>query len=221
MSWFYIAVVVLSLAIGGASTWYVNNMLKKYQSVPTSTGWTGYQAAKAMMQHYGIGDLPVNAGAEGQDHFDPRNNSITLSPHVFNESSVTAIATACHEVGHACQFAQGYAPMKLRSAIVPVVNFTQGSWMLILLVGVLLGVAGLIDLAIAFYAVAVVFHIVTLPVEFNASRRGLEYMETVGIVEQERNGAKSVLRACALTYVAAALISAINLLYLMGRYRRR
>ena len=215
----YIVVIVLSLIIGGLSTWYVNSSLKKYQNVPTSTGWTGYQAAKEMMKHYGIGDLPVQAGGEGQDHFDPRSNLITLSPSVFNNPSVTAVATACHEVGHACQFAQGYMPMKIRSTLVPIVNFTQGSWFIILMIGMLLGMMGLVDLAIAFYAVAVVFHLVTLPVELDASKRGLKYMEEIGIVEQERNGAKTVLRACALTYVAAALISIINLLYLIGAYR--
>ena len=217
---FYVAVIVASLVIGGLSTWYVNKSIKKYQNVPTTTGMTGFQAAKAMMQHYGIGDLPVYQGKDGEDHFDPRNNTVTLDPHAFNSQSVTAIATACHEVGHACQFAQGYAPMKIRSALVPVVNFTQGSWFIILMIGAIMGLMGLVDLAIAFYAVAVVFHIVTLPVEFNASARGLKYMEEIGVIEQERNGAKEVLRACALTYVAAALISAINLIYLLAAYRR-
>lgn len=110
--------------------------------------------------------------------------------------------------------------MKIRSALVPVVNFTQGSWFIILMIGAVMGLMGLVDLAIAFYAVAVVFHIVTLPVEFNASKRGLKYMEEIGVVEQERNGAAEVLRACALTYVAAALVSAINLLYLLTAYRK-
>ena len=215
----YLIVIVLSLVIGGAATAYVNSSLNKYKNVPTSTGWTGYQAAKEMMRHYGIGDLPVNAGGDSDDHFDPRSNSITLDQHVFNNASVTAVATACHEVGHACQFAQGYAPMKIRSALVPVVNFTQRTWFIILMVGFLLQIVGLIDLAIAFYAVAVIFQIVTLPVELDASRRGLKYMEEIGVIPQERSQAKVVLRACALTYVAAALISVINLLYLLSAYR--
>ena len=215
-----ISVMILSAAIGGIATAYVNKMLKKYQNVPTTTGWTGYQAAKNMMAHYGIGDLPVQAGNEGQDHFDPRNNSVTLSPSVFSTQSVTALATACHEVGHACQFAQGYGPMKARSALVPVVNFTQQTWFIILVAGAFLGLAGLVDLAIAFYAVAVIFHLVTLPVELDASRRGLKYLEEIGVVTQERSGAKDVLRACALTYVAAALVSVINLVYWILMTRR-
>ena len=220
MSKLYIVTVLISLVIGGLSTWYVNSSLKKYREVATSTGLTGLQMAKNMMKHYGIGDLPVNRGRANQNHFNPRKNSITLDPHAYGSSSVTAIATACHEVGHACQFAQGYLPMKIRSALVPVVNFTQGSWFLVLMIGVLLNVAGLVDLALIFYAVSVVFHLVTLPVEFNASRRGLEYMSEIGVVENEMTGARAVLRACAMTYVAVALMSAIYLLYRAIRHRR-
>ena len=220
MSQLYIATVLISLVIGGLSTWYVNSSLKKYREVPTSTGLTGFQIAKNMMKHYGLGDLPIRKGRANQNHFNPRKNSITLDPHAYGSSSITAIATACHEVGHACQFAQGYLPMKIRSALVPVVNFTQGSWFLILFVGVLLNVVGLIDLALIFYAVSVVFHLVTLPVEFNASRRGLEYMTEIGIADEEITGARAVLRACAMTYVAVALMSAIYLLYRAIRHKR-
>ena len=220
MSPLYALVVLISFVIGGLAQWYVGSTLKKYREVATATKLTGSQIAKNMMKHYGIGDLPINKGRANQNHFDPRSNSITLDPHAYGASSITAIATACHEVGHACQFAQGYLPMKLRSALVPVVSFTQASWFVILLVGVLLNIAGLVDLALVFYAVAVVFHVVTLPVEFNASKRGLEYLEEIGIVEEEKTGARAVLRSCALTYVATALISAINLLYLLIRHKR-
>ena len=229
MSKLYVAVVLISLVIGGLSTWYVNSSLKKYRDVATSTGLTGTQIAKNMMKHYGIGNLTIRRGRANQNHFNPRNNSITLDPHAYGSSSVTAIATACHEVGHACQFAQGYVPMKIRSALVPVVNFTQGSWFIILFIGVLLEMlnsaystiaGGLIDLALIFYAVSVVFHAVTLPVEFNASRRALDYMTEIGIPEEERSGASAVLRACAMTYVATALMSVIYLLYRAIRHRR-
>ena len=220
MSRMYVVVVLISLVIGGLSTWYVNSSLKKYREVPTSSGLTGTQIAKNMMKHYGIGNLSIRRGRQNQNHFNSRKNSITLDPHVYGSSSVTAMATACHEVGHACQFAQGYFPMKIRSALVPVVSFTQGSWFIILVIGVFLNVAGLVDLALIFYAVSVVFHLVTLPVEFNASRRGLEYLDEIGVSEEEKAGAQAVLRACALTYVATALISAIYLVYRAIRYRR-
>lgn len=221
MSMTYIITLLITTAIGGLATWYVRSTLNKYREVATSTGLTGGQIAKNMMQHYGIGDVTIRKGRKNQNHFNPRNNSITLDPHAYSASSVTAIATACHEVGHACQFAQGYFPMKARTALVPVVSFTQNSWLLIMVVGFLLNVAGLVYLALAFYAVAVVFHLVTLPVEFNASRRGLEYMAEIGIVEEEKAGAGAVLRACALTYVAAALISIISLISLIIRRTRR
>jgi len=217
MNMYYLIVLLISTIIGGLATWYVRATLKKYREVATSTGLTGSQMAKNMMQHYGIGDLPIRKGRPNQNHFDPRSNSITLDRHAYSASSITAIATGCHEVGHACQFAQGYFPIKVRSALVPVVNFTQGSWFIMLLIGLLLNVAGLVYLAIAFYAVAVVFHLVTLPVELNASKRGLEYMTEIGISEEEKAGARSVLRACALTYVATALISIIYLVYLIVR----
>ena len=220
MSPLYIAVVLISLVIGGLSTWYVNSSLKKYRDAPTSTGLTGTQIAKNMMKHYGIGDLAIRKGRANQNHFNPRKNSITLDPHVYGSSSITAIATGCHEVGHACQFAQGYFPMKIRSALAPVVSFTQGSWFLILIIGVVLNVTGLVDLALIFYAVSVVFHAITLPVEFNASRRALDYMTEIGIPEEEKAGVQAVLRACALTYVATALISVIYLLYRAIRHRR-
>ena len=141
-------------------------------------------------------------------------------------SSITAIATACHEVGHACQFAEGYMPMKVRSALVPVVNFTQGSWFLILFIGVLLNVTGLVDLALIFYAVSVVFHLITLPVDFNASRRALKILKETGTLttKEEINGARKVLTAAALTYVASALTaigSFLRLLLIANSRRNR
>jgi Zn-dependent membrane protease YugP len=209
----YLLVFVITIVIGGASQLYVNSALKKYSNVPSSSGWSGVQAANAMMARYGIGRLPVHQGRENEDHFDPTTNSITLDPHAYGTASVTAVATACHEVGHACQFAEGYAMMKIRAALVPAVNFTQRTWIILVLAGVFLGMTGLAWLGIAFYAVAVLFHVVTLPVEFDASRRGLAYMTETGALSGDVIGAQKVLRACALTYVAAALISVIELMY--------
>ena len=216
----YLFVILASLAIGGASSAYVKKKIGQYQNVPSTTGWNGQQAAKAMMAQYGIGDLPVHMGGDNEDHFDPRTNSVTLDPHAYSQPSVTAVATACHEVGHACQFAQGYLPMKIRSALVPAVNLGASAWMVVLLAGIMLNMVGLIDIAIALYGLSVLFHVVTLPVEFDASRRGLAYLKEIGIVGEEQAQAKSVLTACALTYVAAALVSAIQLVYLIAAYRR-
>lgn len=221
----YILLIVVSLVLGFGVQGYVKRQISKYSRVPSATGLTGAQIANQMLNSYGINNVAIGQGGSNVDHFDPRNNSITLDPDAYGKTSVSAIATACHEAGHACQFAQGYGPMKIRSLLVPVVNFTQQSWMIIFLIGLFLASAGMmlysqwmINLAIVFYAFAVVFQLVTLPVEFNASRRGLRYMEEIGIFEGEREGAWKVLRACALTYVAAALISILNLLYLL-QYR--
>lgn len=219
MSYSYLILIIFTMVIGAGASWWVNHQLKKFERVPSTTKLTGYQVATGMLYYYGIKDVRVLPGAEGEDHFNPVDMCIKLGPESFNGSSITAVATACHEVGHACQHAQGYAPMKIRAALVPAVNFTQNAWIFLLLAGILLNMLGLVYIAIAFYAVAVLFHLVTLPVEFDASRRGLKYMQTVGIAQGEISGAKSVLTACALTYVAAALVSVTQLLYLLGTLR--
>ena len=212
----YWMVVIVTLAIGLAATAYVKSQLKKYSKVPSASGLTGAQAAQLMLQRNGVQGVIVKCGAEGQDHFDPRSNSISLSPSVYNYSSVTAYATACHEVGHACQYATDYSPLKIRSAIVPVVNFASNIWFIFLIIGIFMNLAGMINAAIIMYAVVVVFQLVTLPVEFNASHRAMNYMTAIGLPQAEVQGSFSVLRACALTYVAAALGSILQLLYLLS-----
>lgn len=215
----YLAVVVLTLVIGMGATWYVNHKLKVYQRVPISNGLTGAEAARQMLTYYGISHVQVYRGGPGQDFFDPRTNSVTLSPEAYDGRTVTATATACHEVGHACQFAQNYSPMKIRGALVPAVNLASNAWIFILLIGIFLTNQGLVTLAIVMYAVVVLFQVVTLPVEFNASRRAMAYMDTIALPQRERSGSFDVLRACALTYVAAALTSALYLVYLLGQNR--
>jgi Zn-dependent membrane protease YugP len=181
--------------------------------VASKSGWSGLQAAHAMMDHSGIGRLTVHQGRDHQNHFNPKSNSITLDPHAYSQKSVTAVATACHEVGHACQFAEGYTMMKIRSALVPVVNFAQRTWLVLVIAGLFFQISGLAWFGVAFYACAVLFNLVTLPMEFDASRRGLAYMKETGALQGDVEGAEKVLRACALTYVAAALISVIELMY--------
>ena len=136
-----------------------------------------------------------------------------------SRTDFTATATACHEVGHAYQYAQGYAPMKIRGALVPVVNLASNAWIFLLLLGVFLQMAQLTMLAIVMYAAVVVFQLVTLPVEFDASRRAMVYMGSTGLPQSEQAGSFSVLRACALTYVAAALTSILQLLWLLNQNR--
>ena len=216
MSMSYLLLIVVTVAIGAFAQWRVNHQIKKYSHVPNSTRMTGYQVAVGMLNYYGVQGVEVRMGGHEQNFFNPKDNSITLDPQSFNGTSITATATACHEVGHACQYAQGYVPMKMRGAMVPVVNFATNAWFILLLIGIFLNLAGLVTLAIIFYAFAVLFQIVTLPVEFDASHRALTYMKDTGIPGGEQAGAWSVLRACAFTYVAAALVSVLQLLYYLN-----
>lgn len=218
-SYEYLALIVVTLIIGCAATAWVNRQLKKYQRVPISTGLTGAEAASQMLAYYGIYNVPVRLGGPGQDFFDPRSNSVTLSPEAYHGRTITATATACHEVGHACQYAQGYAPMKVRGSLVPVVNMASNAWVFVLMIGIFANIMPFVTLAIVLYAAVVLFQLVTLPVEFNASARAMGYMQTIGLPAGERSGAGSVLRACALTYVAAALTSILQLLWLLGQHR--
>lgn len=215
----YLLLIAVTLVIGMGATWYVNSQLKKYTHVPISNGLTGAEVARRMLAFYGICNVEVRRGGPGQDFFDPRSNSVTLSPEAYDGRSVTATATACHEVGHAHQYAEDYAPMKIRGAIVPAVNLASNAWIFLLMLGIIMNLASLTTLAIILYAVVVLFQLVTLPVEFDASNRAMKYMNTIGLPQVEQRGSYAVLRACALTYVAAALTSILQLLWLLGQNR--
>lgn len=215
----YFLLIIVTLVIGLGASGYVNSQLKKYSRVGISNGLTGAEAARRMLSFYGIRNVEVHRGGPGQDFFDPRTNSVTLSPEAYDGRTITATATACHEVGHAYQYAEGYSPMKIRGALVPAVNFASNAWIFLLMIGIFMQLAGLQMLAIVLYALVVLFQLVTLPVEFNASARAMTYMNTIGLPQVEQSGAYSVLRACALTYVAAALTSILQLLWLLGQQR--
>ena len=218
----YIAVMVLTLAIGGGAQWYVTTMLHKYQKIPCSFNITGAQMARKMSIDKGISNVGVLSGGPSQDFFDPRSNYALLClvvclPDAYHTSSITAVAPAVHEMGHATQHAEGYGMMKFRSALVPVVNLCSNAWIIIFMIGLFAGAAGgaFIKLAIIMFAATLLFQLVTLPVEFDASRRGLTYLKASGMNGAELAGASNVLRACALTYVAAALTSLLQLIYMV------
>lgn len=215
----YLALVIISLVLGGLTQSYINSTYRKWLRVP-SGGETGEQVARRMLDSLGCGRVGIR-GVSGHltDHYDPRDNNLYLSRENLSGGSVASVAVACHEAGHAAQREHGYAMMKFRSALVPVVNFTQNIWMLVLLAGVFMNIAGLTTLAIALFSFSVLFQIVTLPVEIDASRRAVAYIEQSGMGEVNVRGAKKVLTAAALTYVAAALTSVLQLLYIMGRTR--
>lgn len=206
----------------------VNSAFSRYSKVRSRTGMTGADAAMRLLNSQGIYDVTVRpVSGKLTDHYDPRTKTVNLSESVYHATSVAAIGVAAHECGHAMQHNEGYAPLRFRSALVPVANFgSQLSWPLILL-GVIFGGLGspLVQIGILMFTLAVLFQIVTLPVEFNASSRAIRLLDAQAILSgDEVNGTKKVLGAAALTYVAAAAGSILQLLRLIilfgGRDRR-
>lgn len=201
----------------------VKSTYSKYSRMRSRTNMTGAQAAQRVLNSAGIHDVRIQHVAGNlTDHYDPRNKTLNLSDAVYGSASVAAIGVAAHECGHAIQHQQGYSPLSIRSALVPVANFgSAAAWPLIIL-GVIFGGAGSIfcQIGILFFSAAVLFQLVTLPVEFNASRRAVRILGDTGILsEQELPYTKKVLKAAALTYVAgaaAAILQLLRLLILFG-----
>lgn len=213
----YMLLVLVSTVIGLAAQGYINSTYRTWSRVPAA-GATGADVARRMLDANGCHAVDIKrVNGHLTDHYDPRDNSLHLSSENLTGGSVASVAVACHEAGHAAQKTHGYAMMKVRTALVPVVNFTQNTWMLVLMLGLFMNIAGLTTLAIVFFAFSVVFQLVTLPVEIDASRRAVAYIEQSGMGEVDVRGAKKVLTAAALTYVAAALTSILQLLYLLAR----
>lgn len=213
----YMLLVLVATVIGLAAQGYINSTYRTWSRVPAA-GATGADVARRMLDANGCHAVDIKrVNGHLTDHYDPRDNSLHLSSENLTGGSVASVAVACHEAGHAAQKAHGYAMMKVRTALVPVVNFTQNTWMLVLMLGLFMNIAGLTTLAIVFFAFSVVFQLVTLPVEIDASRRAVAYIEQSGMGEVDVRGAKKVLTAAALTYVAAALTSILQLLYLLAR----
>jgi uncharacterized protein len=212
----YIAFLIPPLVIGLAVQWWLKKTFAEQAKVEVMNGMTGAQVARAVLDANGLNEVPVNESPGGplSDHYDPRKRGVYLSQPVFAGDSVSSSAVAAHEVGHAIQHAQGYAPMKFRSALFPAVAFSSSIWIWLLMIGLLLQLSGLLLIAIVLYAIAVLFHFVTLPVEFDASRRaGIQLRELGLVTSGEGAGVKSVLNAAALTYVAGALAALTQLLY--------
>lgn len=210
--------ILIGVVISLLASAKVKSTFAKYSKVRSMSGLTGAQAAERILRNAGIFDVSVQR-ISGQltDHYDPKNKVLRLSDSVFGETSVAAIGVAAHECGHAIQHNKEYAPLKIRTALVPVANFGATlSWPLIL-VGVLLSWSQpLITLGIILFCAAVLFQLVTLPVEFNASNRAVKILASTGILsDREVSQTKQVLGAAALTYVAAAAASILQLLRLI------
>ena len=217
----YWSIVLLSTLLGLITQSYIKSQYDKWSRVRISTGETGADVARRMLRDEGATDVGIQQiSGHLTDNYDPRTNQLNLSSENLNGGSVASVAVACHEAGHAVQHARGYLPVKIRTALVPLVSFTSSIWMLVFMAGVLLGQSGLQTAAIVLFALSVLFQLVTLPVEIDASRRAVKYIKGAGLGEQAEGGARSVLIAAALTYVAAALVSVVQLFYYLGLSRR-
>lgn len=217
--------MLLLLPAMGFALWAqfkVKSTYEKFAEVPASSGLTGRDMARAIMQRNGVSEVNVEpVGGTLSDHYDPGARSVRLSEGIYDGRSISAIAVAAHEVGHVLQHQQGYFPMQLRAQFVPVANLGSTLAMPLFFIGFLFGAklpfgGMLMDLGILFFAATVLFHVVTLPVEFDASKRALAQLTSSGaVMPQEVDGAKKVLDAAALTYIAAASMAALQLIRLV------
>ena len=201
----------------------VNRAFRKYSGQRCRRGITGVQAAEQILRGAGIHDVRIeHISGDLTDHYDPRNKVLRLSDSVYGSDSVSAVGVAAHECGHAIQHQVGYVPIKVRNAIVPVVNIgSKLSWP-IMIVGLILGSFNLLNLGILLFSLTLLFQLVTLPVEFNASGRALQILNGSGMLyEEEVRGARKVLRAAAMTYVTAAVSTLLQLLRLVLLFGRR
>lgn len=213
----YILVIIGAILCIGASA-KVKSTFSKYSKVRSMSGYTGAQAAEKILHDAGIFDVPIEqVSGSLSDHYDPKNKKLRLSGNVYGSTSVAAIGVAAHECGHAIQHNKVYGPLKLRTAFVPIASLGSSlAWPLII-IGIIIGwFQPLITLGIILFSAAVAFQLITLPVEFNASSRAIAVLGTNGILHQEElNGVKKVLGAAALTYVAGAASSILQLLRLI------
>ncbi len=229
--WTYVYLVLPCLLLSLWASAHVNGTFKKYSQQHSLRGITGADAAARVLAANGVRGVRIeHISGNLNDHYDPSTNVIRLSDNVYGSTSTAAIGVACHEAGHAVQYAQGYSPIKLRSAIIPLTNFGSRLALPMIFIGLLFSSLGnlsnfFIYLGIACFGLSLVFQLVTLPVEFNASRRALSTIAETGILtEEEQAGARKTLTAAALTYVAAtaaALAQLVRLLVLFGGNRRR
>lgn len=229
--WTYLFLVLPCIIISIWASSRVNSTFNRYSTQYSSRNITGSEAAKQVLQRSGVYNVQIQrVSGNLTDHYDPKANVIRLSDNVYDSTSTAAIGVACHEAGHAVQYAENYAPIKARSAIIPITNFGSKLAMPLVLIGLLLSSLGSVSYTIVYigigcFSLSLLFQLITLPVEFNASRRAMEAIRQGGILtEEEQQGARKTLSAAAMTYVAAtavALAQLIRLISLFGGRRRR
>jgi uncharacterized protein len=219
----FLIAFIVPMVIGFWAQHRVKSTFARNLEVPVANGMSGSQVARRILDANGLNEVPIEETPGSlSDHYDPRSKSVHLSPEVFRGVSVASTSVAAHEVGHALQHAQAYAFFKFRSAMFPAVQFASNIWVLFLIGGIFFQITGFIVLAVALYSIAVLFQIVTLPVEFDASSRAKRQLSELGlVVASEGAGVKSVLRAAAWTYVAGALAAVAILLYYLSLLNNR
>jgi Zn-dependent membrane protease YugP len=208
-----IFVLLVALVISGYAQLRVRNAFQRWSKITAKSGYTGQEIARYILDRHGLHHVRVEpVRGYFSDHYDPTSKVVRLSEAVYHQSSIAAISVAAHECGHALQHQEDYGALVLRHRLVPILNISSGVAPFLLIIGFLLQLSNLILLGIIFYLATVVFHLVTLPVEFNASSRAKQILFSTGIIARdEENGVQKVLNAAAFTYVAAALVALIEL----------
>lgn len=213
--------LIIAILISMYAQFKVSSSFNKYLRVPSRSGLTGREVARMILDRNGLYDVEVqHIGGNLTDHYDPKKKAVRLSSNVYNGSSLASVAVAAHEVGHAIQHSEGYYPLIIRNNIAPIASFSSRFVWILILLGFVIS-PFLLEVGIALYLAIVIFQIVTLPVEFNASKRALMQLENGIVYSDEIGGSKKVLQAAALTYVAATLVAIAQLLRLLAISGRR
>ncbi len=222
LTYVFLICTIIPLLFGLWAQFKVKSTFKRYSQVATASGMTGAQAAEAVLRNSGVSGIGIRPVA-GQlsDHYDPRSKTLNLSEDVGQAATVAALGVAAHEAGHAVQDARGYKPMQLRSTLVPAASIGSQLWIFPAFLGLILGSTGLVNVGLVLFLAVVLFQLVTLPVEFDASHRAIVALEGGGLLgAEELSGARKVLKAAALTYIAALAASIGQLIYFFIASRR-
>ncbi|MBE0418472.1 MAG: zinc metallopeptidase [Coriobacteriia bacterium] len=218
----YLPILIIAVVLGLVTQGFVNSSYRRYSKVALATGQSGAEFARYMLDSEGLNHVGIEmVSGRLTDHYDPRADVLRLSEDVYRGRTVAAAGIAAHEAGHAVQHAHGFAFARLRQVLVPTANIGSSLAFPLILAGLFVGFAGLITLGVIMFAAAVLFQVVTLPVEFDASRRALAALNIGNVLPAEQvRGARTVLTAAALTYIAATLVAVLQLLYYLGLSRR-
>ena len=220
----YLLIMIITVALGMGAQFAIKSSFKRWSDVPVANGMSGAEAARVMLDSNGLNHVPIHVhdGGEMSDYYDPRSHSLHLSRQSYEGRSVADVAIACHEAGHALQYERKYAFAGLRQLIAPAVSLASMGWVFVFMLGILVNSFNLVMIGIYLFGAVVAFQLITLPVEFDASRRAVRAIETTFALPSDQNaGVRKMLTAAAFTYIASALASVLQLLYYLSVYRGR